>query len=58
MLDNFIAVTSKRCNRGFNLSNPLVELDGPYAICSHCGQRMTVDADTMQEALTARRLTS
>lgn len=38
-----IFTTCERCNRGFNLSNPEVELQPPVAMCPHCGQKTAVD---------------
>jgi hypothetical protein len=58
MHDETIFTTCERCNRGFNLSNPEVRLDGPTAFCPHCGQRTAVDAQAMERAKTFRGVTS
>jgi transcription elongation factor Elf1 len=50
MHDETIFTTCERCNRGFNLSNQWVKLDGATAFCPHCGQRPAVDAEALERA--------
>jgi transcription elongation factor Elf1 len=50
MHDETIFTTCERCNRGFNLSNQWVKLDGATAFCPHCGQRTAVDAESLARA--------
>jgi hypothetical protein len=54
MHDETIFATCERCNRGFNLSNPWVKLDGATAFCPHCGQRTAEDAKAMERASVLR----
>jgi len=58
MHDDTIFTTCERCNRGFNLSNPAVRLDGPTSFCPHCGQRKKVDAESVERASKFRGITS
>ena len=57
MADEFIPTTCERCNRAFSVGNSWVELDGPCAVCPHCGQRTMVDPESMEKAKKARGIT-
>lgn len=52
MRDDFLPVTCEKCNRAYNVSNPLVELaeDRATARCPHCGQETPVDEETLERA--------
>ena len=56
MSRNPIFTTCKNCTRGFNLTNPLVELlpGVDAATCPHCGQKTEADAESMRRARIAR----
>ena len=45
-----VFTTCQRCNRGFNLANPLVELTETGARCPHCGQVTAAPEKDMEAA--------
>jgi len=49
-----IFMTCEKCNRGYNLANPLVELTETGARCPHCGQPTSADEESMERALCER----
>jgi len=52
--DDDETVTCERCDRDFNVADPLVDLRGSYAVCPHCGQGTNVGSEAMDRARKAR----